>query len=330
MYLPLYTHPTLTVLIDDSQSFLNSVAFQLDPIHPCKAFHDTAVALEWIRKNSPPHHMPLHVNFDNQDPFSIALDLNSIYHIASQAQRFMTPAVLVVDYSMPQMNGLEFCERVRDLPCKKILLTGEANEKIAVGAFNSGLIDRYIQKSDSRALDILEIEIAELKNQYFEVRSAPLRELVSLHNFHFMDDPILAQQVQRIKEEHGYSEYYLFPNPAGILFMSKFGQTQLMVIETEQSMAIQIEMARDNDAPQSLLDALQERRLLAFFSDADGDGMYSRSMVDTWHRYCAAAQMIQGRELYYWALFDLPAHFFIQPPSPYVDFVRHERGLVVD
>ena len=34
--LPLYAHPTLTVLVDDSDSFLRSLSFQLDPIHASK------------------------------------------------------------------------------------------------------------------------------------------------------------------------------------------------------------------------------------------------------------------------------------------------------
>jgi CheY-like chemotaxis protein len=77
--------------------------------------------------------VPLHVNFDMQnlpaDQCNVALDLERIYRIAEQRQRFATPSVLVVDYSMPQMNGLEFCAAVAHLPCKKILFTGAADER---------------------------------------------------------------------------------------------------------------------------------------------------------------------------------------------------------
>jgi CheY-like chemotaxis protein len=327
MHLPVYTHPTLTVLVDDSDSFLRSLSFQLAPIHASKTFYDTVSALEWLKQSSPQHHMPLHMNFDTQDQFSVALDLERIYRIAGNVQRFATPSVLVIDYSMPQMNGLEFCEQVHDLPCKKILFTGAADEKVAVTAFNRGLIDRYIQKSDGQALDTLELEITALQRRYFEERSETLRELVMLHNYHFLSDPILAALVQRLKDEMGFIEHYIFPDPAGILFLDKFGRTRLMLIETGQGMAAQYEMARDSDAPQSLLDALLARRVLPFFSDAGGDGMYASSIGDNWHRYCAAPQLCQGRELYYWALFDLPPHYFSQPPLPYVQFRRQQREL---
>src|SRR3954463_8254362 len=112
MHLPVYTHPTLTVLVDDSDSFLRSLSFQLDPMLANKTFHDTTTALQWLRQSAQEDGVPLHVNFDMQnlpaDQCNVALDLERIYRIGEQRQRFATPSVLVVDYSMPQMNGLEF------------------------------------------------------------------------------------------------------------------------------------------------------------------------------------------------------------------------------
>jgi CheY-like chemotaxis protein len=328
MQLPVYAHPTLTVLVDDSDSFLKSLSFQLDPMLAAKTFHDTSVALQWLRQGTRREQLPLHVNFDTQnqpaDQCNVALELERIYRISSQRQRFATPSVLVVDYSMPQMNGLEFCEQVQHLPCKKILFTGAADEKIAVTAFNRGLIDRYIKKSDDHALDQLEIEIVTLQRHYFASRSETLRELVLLHDYRFLDDPAMAALVQQLMHSHGFVEHYIFPSPSGILFFDKRGRGRLMVIATEQGMCAQYEMARDSDAPDSLLNALAERRVLPFFSDAGGDGMYARAIGDNWHRYCAAAQVCEGVERYYWALFDLPQHYLDGPLYTYAEFLQEE------
>jgi len=331
MHLPVYSHPTLTVLVDDSDSFLRSLSFQLDPMLASQTFHDTTTALQWLRQGPPSGCVPLHVNFDMHnlpaDQCNVALDLERIYRIGEQRQRFATPSVLVVDYSMPQMNGLEFCAAVEHLPCKKILFTGAADEKIAVSAFNRGLIDRYIKKSDDHALDILELEIAALQRDYFDTQSETLRELVLLHNYHFLGDPALARLVRELSARMGFVEHYIFPNPTGILFLDKHGKASLMMIETEQGMYAQYEIARDSDAPPSLMDALLERRVLPFFSDPDGDGMYSRRVGESWHRYCAAPQICQGRETYYWALFDLPAHYFDQRPYSYDEFLKERAAL---
>jgi CheY-like chemotaxis protein len=336
MHLPVYAHPTLTVLVDDSDSFLRSLSFQLDPTLANKTFHDTTEALHWLRNSVPDgaaNGVPLHVNFDMQnlpaDQCNVALDLERIYRIAEQRQRFATPSVLVVDYSMPQMNGLEFCAAVAHLPCKKILFTGAADEKIAVTAFNRGLIDRYIKKSDEHALDLLEMEVAALQETYFDHGSDTLREMVALHDYRFLCDPALAEVVRELKRTLGFVEHYIFPNPTGILFLDQHGKATLMVIETEKSMYAQYEIARDSDAPRSLLHALLERRVLTFFSDPFGDGMYTSSMRENWHRYCAAPRICQGKETYYWALFDLPAHYFDQRPYTYSQFLQALQPQVI-
>ena len=328
MQLPVYAHPTLTVLVDDSDSFLKSLSFQLDPMLASKTFHDTSVALDWLTQSRPREDVPLHVNFDTQnqppDQCNVALDLERIYRISEQRQRFATPSVLVVDYSMPQMNGLEFCQAVQHLPCKKILFTGAADEKIAVTAFNRGLIDRYIKKSDPNALDNLELEIAALQQAYFADHSETLCQLLTLHDYRFLDDAALAALVERLYHQHGFVEHYLYPTPNGILFFDKRGKARLMMIETESGMGAQYEIARDSEAPPSLLNALEERRVLPFLSD--GDGSYSPSVGDNWHRYCQPAQVCEGRERYYWALFDMPPHYLDGPLYPYSRFLQ-EQGV---
>ncbi len=236
------------------------------------------------------------------------------------------PSVLVVDYSMPQMNGIEFCEAVRDLPCKKILFTGAADEKIAVTAFNRGLIDRYIKKSEDDALDTLELEIRALQTAFFAEQSETLRDVLLLHNYQFLGDPALAAVVGELVARHGFVEHYIFPNPTGILFFDRGGNARLMIIETEKGMRAQYEIARDSDAPASLLSALLEQRVLPFFSAADGDGMYSAATGDDWQRYCKPAQVCTGSERYYWAMFDLPDSYLAHPARPYADFLREYAG----
>lgn len=333
MQLPVYTHPTLTVLIDDSDSFLKSLAFQLDPSLARKTFHDTKQALQWLRHSTPQGESPLHVNFDTQnlppDQCNVALDVERIWRISGQAQRFAMPSVLVVDYSMPQMNGLEFCQAVHDLPCKKILFTGVADEKVAVTAFNRGLIDRYIKKSDDDALDILEQEIHALQEEFFLQQSDTVRDLLLLHDYNFLQDEALAAVVHALCRQHGFVEFYIFPNPCGILFFSREGQARLMIITTERGLHTQYEMARDSDAPPSLLSALLEMRVIPYFCDANSDGMYSRQVGENWFRYCATPTICLGRETYYWALFDVPAHQLGQPVLSYAQFLRAQADSSV-
>ncbi len=309
MSLPIYHHPSLTVLIDDSDSFLKSLSFQLDPSLASKAFVDTRAAIDWLARHSDGGGSGegLHASYDtypnSHDECNVAFDIDDIHRISFKSSRFMTPSVLVVDYSMPQMNGVQLCEALRHLPCKKILFTGVADEKVAVDAFNRGLIDRYIKKSDDDALDRLETEIVALQREYFAARSDPLREMIALHQYSFVGDHAFAELVRSLVHKHGFVEHYIYSSPPGILMYDSDGHAQLMVVETEAGMQAHFEVACDNDAPASLLAALRERCIVPWFRE--GDGMYSQAFSQRWHKYSAAAQVCHGAQTFYWALFPL-------------------------
>jgi len=329
MKLPVHYHPTTTVLVDDSDTFLRSLSFQLDPAQPNIRFHDTVAALEWFGRSARRAALPLKVNFDDphQSPAqrNVAVDLARIWRISARAERFAIPSVLVVDYSMPQMDGVSFCEALGTLPCKKILFTGAADDKIAVHAFNRGLIDRFIRKSADDALDQLERELAALQQQFFLDQSEPLCQMLALHEFSFLGCDSVAGVVAGLYRTRGFVEHYVFPNPSGILFFDRLGQATLMIIETEKGLQAQYEVARDSGAPASLLTALDERRVLPFFAHHGGDGMYSDEVGQQWHRYCRPPQLCQGEETFYWALFDL-APGFLEGEAPAFDaWLRGQR-----
>ena len=327
MQLPIYHHPSLTVLIDDSDTFLTSLMFQLDRSLASKAFHDTRSALDWLSGQAGAPGAALSASFDTYpgagDGCNVAFDVEQIHRISFEPKRFLTPSVLVVDYSMPQMNGVELCEALRHLPCKKILFTGVADEKVAVDAFNRGLIDRYIKKSDDDALDKLEAEIIALQQEYFAARSDPLRDLLVVHNYRFVSDPAFCAVVREIVAREQIVEYYLYPNPSGILMYDGDGKAQLLVVETEASMNAQYEMACDNDAPDSLLAALRERCIIPYFRE--GDGMYSEAFSNGWHKHTAPAQLCRGAQDYYWALFPVAPGELEQPSQPFAQCLRERE-----
>lgn len=330
--LPVYQYPTLTVLIDDSQSFLDSLAFQLNPQLECKAFYDTNAALSWLQKacGNFVHKTngSIRVGFDEDSDSlerrNVSIYLDRIYRIVMDRQRFNVPAVLVVDYAMPQMNGVDLCRAIKDLPCKKILLTGQADEKIAIDAFNQKLIDRFIKKNDPDALNRLGSDILRLQKEFFIEQTSTLKDLLSRHSYAFLSDPAMAEVVEQLCSRYRFVEYYLFPNPPGILFFDAQGKSTLMVIETASGLTTHFEVAQDQAAPPELLSALRELRLVPFFSDTGG--MYLREIGQNWLSYCLPPQVCQGREDYYWALFDLPQHYLHGPVYSYAEFLRNQEG----
>lgn len=331
--LPVYQYPTLTVLVDDSQSFLDSLVFQLGPQLGCKSFCDAGSALDWVRQAyrqfpSGDVNGLLHVGFDEDSDSlerrNVSIYLDRIYRIVMDRKRFGLPSVLVVDYAMPQMNGVEFCWAVRDLPCKKIMLTGQADEKIAIDAFNRKLIDCFIQKNDMGAFDRLDKEIIRLQREFFNAQTRTLKDLLTRHSYSFLSDPAMVTLVNQLCMRHRFVEHYLFPNPPGILFFDNQGAATLMVVETENGLTAHAEIAEDQGAPPELLAALRERKAVPFFSDTNG--MYLKDIGDSWLSYCLPAQVCLGTKSYYWALFDLPSQYLQGSVYSYSEFSREQSG----
>jgi CheY-like chemotaxis protein len=61
-------------------------------------------------------------------------------------ERYALSRICVVDFSMPGMDGLQALAELGDWPGSRVLLTGQADEQVAVRAFNRGLIDQFIPK----------------------------------------------------------------------------------------------------------------------------------------------------------------------------------------
>ncbi len=76
----------------------------------------------------------------------IDLDIPAIHREIYNSKRFLENTVLVIDYAMPVMHGMEVCKELSHLPIKKLMLTGEADDKLAVQAFNQKLINKFIRK----------------------------------------------------------------------------------------------------------------------------------------------------------------------------------------
>jgi CheY-like chemotaxis protein len=329
MSLPIYQHPSLTVLVDDSPNFLQSLTFQLDPTLPRKRFTCPKRALAWLREQRWSTLPPAPLLCDNVDAYprltqqhAVGMNLEHICRVCEQPERFMSPSVLVVDYSMPGMNGIEFCAALQGTPYKIILLTGTADDRVAIAAFNSGLIHRYIQKSDDNALERLSIEIAALQRSYFKSQSDALLGMLPLDDFSFVSDPAIERLFREITLRYKTVEHYLYTEPPGMLLYDKNGLSRLLVIATERTMNAHYEVAIDNGAPPSLLTALQERRVIPYFGS--GDGMYSPAIGGAWYKFTRSAQIYWGLEKYYWAIFDEVSETVSSATPSFVNFMnRH-------
>jgi CheY-like chemotaxis protein len=317
--------PTTVMFADDNAAFLMNLSLQLDRNIAYKLFSSPINAL--IEINATGHcaseaneFFSRHTDSDDLT-FSrqlIDLNLDEINRLVHDERRFAEVSVIVVDYAMPEMNGLDFLKNLKNPNIKRVLLTGIADEKIAVKAFNEGLIDRFILKSDQSALTSLNALIVELQNQYFEQAGKILNDALAIGAQRFLHDPAFANTFNSVCREHHIVEYYLCNNPDGMLLLDAQGVISRLVVYTDTDLQAQIEIADEQNAPQAMLEELKRGNKVPYFWK--NRGLYHPDLTN-WDDYLHVANKLQGKQTYHYALVKGPDTSGRDAVLPYSEFL---------
>ena len=259
----LFQHPTTTVYIDDSTAFLYSITLGVDH-QPFRSFSDPFAGLDYVDQYA--HNYEMNAASRQDQDFINASKLGYNFALLAQNKlqnnaRFAEPSVVVIDYSMPQLNGLDLCSRIQNPYVKKVLLTGVADEKIAITALNTELIDFYISKSEGSLSQELYRIIAHLQDRYFQdiygwSKDSRLKELVP-----YLYNSTFADYFEDISEQLNIVEHYPLEDPWGFLLVSADGtffhlrvdsdnedQNSLSADQNSEAISIQpITIAMDNN-----------------------------------------------------------------------------------
>lgn len=239
----LFRHPTTTVFVDDNDDFLYSIALGVDRL-PYRSFSAPAQGLAYVNQFS--HHYDS--SGDDLLPTaspSISKLFSRAVHKLQDPQRFAEPSVLVVDHSMPSMTGLDLCAQITNPNVKKVLLTGVADERLAIEALNIELIDFYISKREAGLAQRLKGIISHLETRYFQDLYAWSRDNEVRRLLPQLFDMAFADYFEDLLERLDIVEYYPLVNNSGFQLISGYGQRKRLVVFSES------ELSRFRQAPDS-------------------------------------------------------------------------------
>ncbi|MCB1876482.1 MAG: response regulator [Chromatiales bacterium] len=315
-----YYYPTTALFLDDNLRFLEHFSFSFPTGLSFRLFDSPLGALRHLDEVQESTPLCERCFFGNQETIGhsdleqvMRLDLSVLYTQLFNPDRFSEVSVVVVDYDMPEMNGLDFCRSIVNPAIKKILFTGKADERIAVQAFNEGIIDRFVLKSDSNPAATVIRNIKELESLYFRDVSKLISKTLSIDSPYFLDDPLFAAFIVRLCAQERFIEYYLTTNPQGLLLADDHGRTAHLTIQTADDLDTHYEIAQVAGAPEELLDGLRGHLLIPDFWRAES---YAEDGYRHWKQYVLPAQAVRGSHgLYYYALQHNPPSFEISPDS---------------
>lgn len=166
------------------------------------------------------------------------------YWRSDETCRYGLSRVWFVDYSMPAMNGLQVVQRAQELPVTKVLLTGRADEHIAIGGFNAGLIDQYLPKQARDMADRLVRLVDSALNEAPPALAPIWGQALCREQSSRLAEPTVAQALDKLVREHGWVEYVLIGQPFGMLALDQQGKAFWVQLELPHALGDVAELAR--------------------------------------------------------------------------------------
>lgn len=294
--------PTTVVAIDDNVNFLESLRDILGAKHiTIKCFSDPIEGLNFINEssvNNPLAFSDLTMSGDEvtSDWQSVLLNINKVHSQVYDEDRFAKISAVLVDYSMPGIDGVELCSKILDPNIQRILLTGVADEKVAIEAFNNGYINRYTRKSSPNIVEDITQSINRAVHQYFSVYTSDLMKYLPSAEINNFRDPILANFFYSVCLNRDYVEYYMLDTFGSYLFLREDGQTSLLSMMPESEIDRIIEIGIDSgEISEEVLVGLRSHEYMLVLHSRVG----TLPPISSWGKYLRPARRLEGYQTYY-------------------------------
>ncbi len=180
-----------------------------------------------------------------------------LHHWARNAQRYDLVQICSVDYAMPHMHGLMVLEELHDWPGSRVLLTGQADEQVAVQAFNGGLIDQYISKVGAESMPRLMAAMDALQHRAHPRLNTIWRAVLQPSQATLLQLPSVSRALQAHAQSH-WIEYVVLGEPFGMLGLNADGGVQWLQLEPVHSLADLTDLIRSAGLPPEEVQAVAE------------------------------------------------------------------------
>ena len=264
MSFPLFHRPGTVVFLDDDPDYLEMLALVLPRQWHVKLFLHPQECINYLQQEPPFWEADAWNQQQLVDQWRAGKPLipQVLGYWSKYTERYALTRVCVFDYSMPAMDGLTALGELVDWPGSRVLLTGQADEQVAVRAFNRGLIDQFIAKQTpdiSRRL----IEAVDHLLTTPNARHAQIwRATLSPEQNALLRTPSIARDLAAFAATR-WVEYVAIGDPFGVLGMDSRGAVSWLQLETRDGLRALAELAEIEGVGAAALEDIRQGRRLA-------------------------------------------------------------------
>ncbi len=181
---------------------------------------------------------------------------------SNNPSRYHLAKTCVIDFAMPGTNGLQVLDTLLDWPGSRVLLTGQADEQIAVQAFNNGLIDQFVPKQAPDITRLLMGALRRLSNAPHARVNSVWRGVLQPAQQSILQIPSVSEALKAYVEQH-WVEYTVLGDPFGLLGLDAMGRCQWLQLEVMSSLGDLADLVATAGLGFDTVRAVQAGRLLA-------------------------------------------------------------------
>lgn len=264
MNFPLFHRPGSIVFLDDDADYLEMLAMILPRHWHVKLFLRPADCIAQLNQEPPFWEADAWTQQQQVDAWRAGRPLipQMLDYWSKYTERYALARVCVVDYSMPEMDGLQALSELRDWPGARVLLTGQADEQIAVQAFNRGLIEQFIAKQAPDVTPRLISAIEHLLATPHARHAQTWRATLSPAQNALLRDASVTRDLLKLASER-WVEHVVIGAPFGVLGLDAEGRASWLQLETPDGLHAHAELAQLEGLPPDDLADIQRGRKLS-------------------------------------------------------------------
>jgi CheY-like chemotaxis protein len=264
MNFPLFHRPGSIIFLDDDPDYLEMLALVLPRRWHVKLFTQPSDCIYYLQQEPPFWEADAWNQQQLIEHWRAGKPLipQILDYWAKYTERYALARVCVVDYSMPSMDGLQALAELLDWPGSRVLLTGQADEQIAVRAFNRGLIDQFIAKQSpdiaGKLIDALEHLLSTPNARHAQTWRATLTPEQNA----LLRIPSISRDLAALASKR-WVEHITIGDPFGVLGVDASGHASWLQLESRHGLPALAELAEIEGVPPASLEEIRAGRSLA-------------------------------------------------------------------